>query len=101
MHRLVALAYIVILLLTRRADGIEIGQFKLPSYQRLRPRTVGTVALGSALCGGSAALLCSLIRRPFWALAAAIPTGALLYAAVLLASGELREELQAVRKRFH
>ena len=62
----------------------------------LRPRTVVTVILGAALCGGGAALLCAVIRRPVLALLAAIPTGVLLYAAVLLLSGEIREEVRAV-----
>ena len=62
----------------------------------LRPRTVVTVILGAALCGGGAALLCAVIRPPVLALLAAIPAGILLYAAVLLLSGEVREELRAV-----
>ena len=62
----------------------------------LRPRTILTVLTGSVLCGGTAALLCRMIGRPVLALVCAIPAGVLVYAAVLLVSGEVREEASAL-----
>lgn len=70
----------------------------------LRPRTLLSVLLGSVLCGGGAALVCARISHPLTALLAAVPTGVLLYAAVLLATGELRGEARAalslMRRKF-
>ncbi len=63
----------------------------------LRPRTVLSVLAGCAACGGGAAFLCSVIESPALALAAAIPAGILLYSGVLIVSGEVSDELRALR----
>ena len=71
-----------------------------PLYVSIPLTIVVTVVLGAALCGGGAALLCAVIRPPVLALLAAIPAGILLYAAVLLLSGEVREEVRAVAEKL-
>ena len=66
----------------------------------LRPRTIVTVVLGSLLCGGGAYAVSCAIASPFLAVLCAVPAGAALYAAVLLASGEVRDELTALTARL-
>ncbi len=58
------------------------------------------ITTASVLCGGTAAAVTSLIPSAAFGLACAVPAGMIVYGLVLLLSGEIREELAAIKRKL-
>jgi len=66
----------------------------------LSRRTVLSVTVGSVLCGVAAWVISGAIARPVPAILCAIPAGVFAYGAVMVISGELREEIGKLSARL-
>ncbi|MBE6930942.1 MAG: hypothetical protein E7463_11730 [Ruminococcaceae bacterium] len=78
--------------------GLSMFRARKTLLFRVKPRTLAAIGGGSLLCAVGANLTTRIISGNTMGLLAAIAVGVVVYAAVLVLSGEVKEELAAVRR---